>query len=103
MLYGPHVCGEALHIDPSSNQILSGSWRKYNTLEVWDYSSGEKVTSVPSDPRGDSMVKSRLFDLPSAVFSASICPSGTCAGLIAATSGDQVFLVSIDRANKKAP
>lgn len=33
-LYGPHVCGDALHIDPSTNQILSGSWRKHTTLEV---------------------------------------------------------------------
>ncbi|XP_058263270.1 uncharacterized WD repeat-containing protein all2124-like [Hemibagrus wyckioides] len=131
MLYGPHVCGDALHIDPSTNQILSGSWRKYTTLEVWDYSSGKKVTSVPPDPLGDSMmytcqwmecdhivaaggranalrildrhtltVKSRLFDLPSAVFSSSICPSGKWAGLIAATSGDQVFLLSMDHRKK---
>ncbi|XP_053496275.1 uncharacterized protein LOC128617238 isoform X2 [Ictalurus furcatus] len=131
MLYGPHVCGEALHVDPSANQILSGSWRKYTTLEVWDYSSGKKVSSVPPDPHGDSMmytcqwlgqdhivaagghanalrvvdrhsqtVKARLFDLPSAVFSSSICPSGRWAGLIAATSGDQVFLLVIDQQEK---
>ncbi|MCJ8738171.1 hypothetical protein PDJAM_G00032610 [Pangasius djambal] len=128
MLYGPHVCGEALDIDPSTNQILSGSWRKHTTLEVWDYGSGKKVTSVPPDPHGDSMiytcqwlgrdhiiaagghanalrvfdrhsltVKSRLFDLPSAVFSSSVCPSEKWAGLIAATSGDQVFLLVMDQ------
>ncbi|KAK3528954.1 hypothetical protein QTP70_014146 [Hemibagrus guttatus] len=131
MLYGPHVCGDALHIDPSTNQILSGSWRKYTTLEVWDYSSGTKVTSVPPDPHRDSMiytcqwlgcdhivaggghanalrildrhtlmVKSQLFDLPTAVFGSSICPSGKWAGLIAATSGDQVFLLSMDHRKK---
>ncbi|XP_060795357.1 WD repeat-containing protein 38-like isoform X2 [Neoarius graeffei] len=75
MLYGPHVCGEALHINPSTNQILSGSWRKHTTLEV----------------------KSRLSDLPSAVFSSSICPSERWPGLIAATSGSQVFLVVMDQ------
>ncbi|KAF4084628.1 hypothetical protein AMELA_G00108390 [Ameiurus melas] len=122
---------QALHVDPSANQILSGSWRKYTTLEVWDYSSGKKVSSVPPDPHGDSMiytcqwlgrdhivaagglanalrvidrhsqrVKARLFDLPSAVFSSSICPSGRWAGLIAATSGHQVFLLVFDQQGK---
>ncbi|KAG7325420.1 hypothetical protein KOW79_011736 [Hemibagrus wyckioides] len=123
-------------------EFISGGWD--NTIQVkdhffyaslaltvWDYSSGKKVTSVPPDPLGDSMmytcqwmecdhivaaggranalrildrhtltVKSRLFDLPSAVFSSSICPSGKWAGLIAATSGDQVFLLSMDHRKK---
>ncbi|KAF7704966.1 dynein assembly factor with WDR repeat domains 1-like [Silurus meridionalis] len=124
MLYGPHVCGEALHIDPLTNQVLSGSWRKENTLEVWDYISCKKVTSIPADPEGDSRmytcqwlggdhiiaagskantlrvidrhsfkVKSRLYDLPYAVFSSSACRSGKGEWLIAATSGDRVFLL----------
>lgn len=44
-----------------------------------------------------SQVKSRFFDLPSAVFSTSICPSKKWAGLIAATSGEQVFLLVTDQ------
>ncbi|KAF5892118.1 WD repeat-containing protein 38-like [Clarias magur] len=128
MLYGPHVCGEALHIDPVTNQILSGSWRKDDHLEVWDYSSGKKVTSVPPDPQGDSLiyacqwlgrdhiiaggcqsnavriidrhslqVTSRLFDLPSPVFSVAICPSEERPKLVAASCGDQVFILVIDQ------
>ncbi|XP_072523808.1 WD repeat-containing protein 82-like [Salminus brasiliensis] len=124
MFSGPHVCGDTLQIDPASNQILSGSWRKYNTLEVWDYDSGKKLSDIPPDPQGYSRIytchwfgkdhiiaaggqenmlrvvdrhslktESRLCDLPSAVFSSSVCPSGQWAGLIAASSGDQVFLL----------
>ncbi|CAD5120830.1 DgyrCDS9384 [Dimorphilus gyrociliatus] len=33
-LYGPHICGDALDIDPIHNHILSGSWRKNNVLQV---------------------------------------------------------------------
>ncbi|KAM9462402.1 uncharacterized protein Hap1MRO34_016343 isoform 1-T1 [Clarias gariepinus] len=128
MLYGPHVCGEALHIDPATHQILSGSWRKDDPLEVWDYSSGKKVTSVPPDPQGDSLiytcqwldgdhiiaggcqinalrvidrhslqVTSRLFDLPSPVFSVSICPSEEGSKLIAASCGEQVYILVLDQ------
>ncbi|XP_026864999.1 WD repeat-containing protein 38-like isoform X2 [Electrophorus electricus] len=125
MFSGPHVCGEALHIDPSTNQILCGSWRKYNTLEAWDYNSGKKVFDVPEDPHGDSRVytchwfgqdyitaaggqsnmlrvvdrhrlttASRLFGLSAAVYSSAVCLSGKWAGLIAAASGDSVFLLN---------
>ncbi|KAM4624485.1 uncharacterized protein ACJ7VT_005333 [Polymixia lowei] len=33
-IWGPHVCGEAVHIDPDRNHILTGSWRIHNMLEV---------------------------------------------------------------------
>ncbi|XP_007235955.2 WD repeat-containing protein 5B [Astyanax mexicanus] len=132
MLYGPHVCGDALHINPASNQILSGSWRRYNTLEVWDYDSGRKVSEVPQDPHENSRIytcywsgqdhliggggqanilrvvnhhsletESRLFDLSSAVYSSSVCLSGQWAGLIAASSGKQVFLLHRNQNTKK--
>uniref|UniRef100_H3A5P2 Uncharacterized protein n=1 Tax=Latimeria chalumnae TaxID=7897 RepID=H3A5P2_LATCH len=32
--FGPHICGDALDIDPSNKQILTGSWRKDNPLQV---------------------------------------------------------------------
>uniref|UniRef100_A0A3P9AN43 Anaphase-promoting complex subunit 4-like WD40 domain-containing protein n=1 Tax=Esox lucius TaxID=8010 RepID=A0A3P9AN43_ESOLU len=56
MLAGPHVCGDSLQIDPAANHILSGSWRKDNPLEIWDYGSGHKVTDVPHDSQGDSKI-----------------------------------------------
>ncbi|KAK6467596.1 WD repeat-containing protein 78-like [Huso huso] len=57
-LSGPHICGDALQIDPSTNQILSGSWRKERALEVWDYNSGEKVTEISDDQDGHSLIYS---------------------------------------------
>ncbi|XP_048869094.1 uncharacterized protein LOC125741790 isoform X2 [Brienomyrus brachyistius] len=56
MLSGPHICGDSLHIDPVTNQILSGSWRKEKALEIWEYSSGQKICEVPEDPHGQSRV-----------------------------------------------
>ncbi|XP_027014850.2 uncharacterized protein LOC113650621 isoform X2 [Tachysurus fulvidraco] len=108
MLYGPHVCGDALQIDPSTNQILSGSWRKDSTLEMYTckwmggdiVAAGGHANALRVLDRHSLSVKARLFDLPYAVYSSSICPSGKWAGLIAATCGDQVFLLSMDHRKK---
>ena len=32
--YGPHICGDALDIDSERGQVLTGSWRVDNTLQV---------------------------------------------------------------------
>jgi WD40 repeat protein len=44
-IYGPHICGDALDI--VNNDIVSGSWRPKDQLELWDFGSGEKITTVP--------------------------------------------------------
>jgi WD40 repeat protein len=44
-IYGPHICGDALDI--CGNEILTGSWRPENQLEIWDYGSGQKISTVP--------------------------------------------------------
>ncbi|CAL8303379.1 unnamed protein product [Lota lota] len=122
-IWGPHVCGEALHVDATKNQILSGSWRTNNSLEVWDYSSGRKVCDV-SDPKHDSKIytchwlgeghmvaggsqantlsvisrhslqtEGRLRGLGSPVYSTSVCVSGKRSGLIAGSSGSSVYIL----------
>lgn len=48
-LYGPHICGDALDIDPAHNHILTGSWRTETPLQIWDFGSGEKIKDVPHD------------------------------------------------------
>uniref|UniRef100_A0A8C5QPW3 Uncharacterized protein n=1 Tax=Leptobrachium leishanense TaxID=445787 RepID=A0A8C5QPW3_9ANUR len=55
---GPHVCGDAIDIDPKTNQILIGSWRRQESLEVWDSLTGRKVQTVPTDCRGPCSVYS---------------------------------------------
>ena len=44
-IYGPHICGDALDI--CGNEIVTGSWRANNQLEVWDFTTGNKISSVP--------------------------------------------------------
>ena len=31
---GPHVCGDSIDIDAKNNHLITGSWRKYSTLQV---------------------------------------------------------------------
>lgn len=64
-IFGPHICGDALDIQSLSmsstnRQILTGSWRKDKTLQIWDHGSGKLIKDVPSDYNG-SMVCSRDF------------------------------------------
>ncbi|OAF70648.1 hypothetical protein A3Q56_01584 [Intoshia linei] len=46
---GPHLCGDGLDIDPENDQILTGSWRKSNTLQLWDFKTGNKIRDVLED------------------------------------------------------
>lgn len=55
-LHGPHICGDALDIDPYNNHILTGSWRKKDVLQIWDFSSAEKIKDVPPDPMGHTQI-----------------------------------------------
>jgi len=41
---GPHICGDSLDIDPMHNQILTGSWRKDNPLQVSLISDSRSVS-----------------------------------------------------------
>jgi WD40 repeat protein len=47
--FGPHICGDALDIDPVYSHILTGSWRKDTPLQIWDFGTGEKIKDVPQD------------------------------------------------------
>lgn len=44
-IYGPHICGDSL--DVCGNEILAGSWRPNNQLEIFDFGSGKKITDIP--------------------------------------------------------
>jgi WD40 repeat protein len=47
-LSGPHVCGDALHIEPSSLNIVTGSWRYQDSLQIWDFVSGKLLSTLQS-------------------------------------------------------
>ncbi|XP_069125374.1 uncharacterized protein [Argopecten irradians] len=43
-IHGPHICGDSLDI--RGFEILTGSWTKNDTLQIWDYSEGKLKKSV---------------------------------------------------------
>jgi len=43
-IYGPAISGDALDI--KGNTILTGSWRNKDQLELWDFGSRKKITTV---------------------------------------------------------
>lgn len=45
--FGPHICGESLDIDDTGKKIITGSWREYKQLQLWDYGSGELIEDIP--------------------------------------------------------
>lgn len=53
---GPHVCGEGLDIDPKFNHILIASWRKQDSLQVWDFASGKLIKTIPADYGNESLL-----------------------------------------------
>ena len=51
-IFGPHVCGDAIDVVESAGgtnncEILVGSWRDTNALQVWDIGSGRLVQDIP--------------------------------------------------------
>mmetsp|Transcript_9074 Transcript_9074/g.9125 ORF Transcript_9074/g.9125 Transcript_9074/m.9125 type:complete len:358 (-) Transcript_9074:178-1251(-) len=44
-IYGAHICGDSLDI--VGNEILAGSWRPENQLEVYDMRSGDRTLNIP--------------------------------------------------------
>nr|XP_060636530.1 uncharacterized WD repeat-containing protein alr2800-like [Anolis sagrei ordinatus] len=53
---GPHICGDAVSIDKTGTQILTGSWRRNNTLQIWDAETCAKIMDIPEDFRGHSQI-----------------------------------------------
>jgi len=42
-LFGAHVCGDSM--DVSGDTILTGSWRPQDQIQLWDFGSGECISS----------------------------------------------------------
>ncbi|CAF1088641.1 unnamed protein product [Adineta steineri] len=57
---GPNICGDALDIVDERQTILTGSWRKNSTLQIWDFSSG-KLIKDPFRSKATSMLYCTKF------------------------------------------
>ncbi|EEY62684.1 uncharacterized protein PITG_14466 [Phytophthora infestans T30-4] len=66
-IYGPHVAGDAVDMN-TRGEILTGSWRPENPLELWDFGSGKRLLTVPWN---QSAIRSEPCFLYSAQFSKS--------------------------------
>jgi WD40 repeat protein len=45
-IVGPHICGDALDIEPFTLNVLTGSWRTENQVEIWDFGSGKSLRQL---------------------------------------------------------
>lgn len=49
-IFGTHICGNAIDINPKDNTILTGSWRSHHEgLQIWDYREGELIRDIPDE------------------------------------------------------
>eukprot|EP01137_Pigoraptor_chileana_P033053 Opistho-2@23418 len=44
-VFGVNLCGDAMDINGTT--ILTGSWRKENALQMWDFRSGNHLVDIP--------------------------------------------------------
>jgi WD40 repeat protein len=74
---GPHICGEG--IDARGNEILTASWTRMNSLQIWDFRTMSllKTLNVPdaANDKGEFMYSAQLCDNQTVL----AVGSGTCA------------------------
>lgn len=74
---GPHICGEG--IDTRGNEVLTASWTRQNSLQIWDFRTMGLLTTlnVPnaSTDKGEFMYSAQMCDNRTVV----AVGSGTCA------------------------
>jgi len=77
VLVGPHICGEG--IDARGNEILTASWTRINSLQIWDFRTMGLLTTlnVPNaaNDKGEYMYAAQLCDNQTVL----AVGSGTCA------------------------
>jgi WD40 repeat protein len=77
VIAGPHICGEG--IDARGNEILTASWTRLNSLQIWDFRTMGLLTTlnVPNaaNDKGEYMYAAQLCDNQTVL----AVGSGTCA------------------------
>ncbi|XP_066587692.1 small ribosomal subunit protein RACK1-like [Prorops nasuta] len=48
-LEGVHICGDALDISRNGKEIITCSWQRKNTIQLWDYGSGKLIVNIEPD------------------------------------------------------
>jgi len=58
-VYGPHICGDG--IDIKGPYILTASWVEEEALQVWDFSDGRMLYSIPFDKKSGEFLYAAQF------------------------------------------
>merc|ERR1719198_1398177 len=45
-LWNCYLCGDAVDFSATGNEVLTGSWRTENALQIWDFGTGAPVENV---------------------------------------------------------
>jgi WD40 repeat protein len=57
-VFGTHICGEALCFLNRGRQMITGSWRDKQQLQLWDVGTGKVIRSVTiADPDGENALQ----------------------------------------------
>lgn len=51
-LWNCYPCGDAVDLSSTGDQILVGSWRASDALQLWDFGSGQMIETVSWSPPG---------------------------------------------------
>ncbi|XP_015604473.1 uncharacterized protein LOC107272147 isoform X1 [Cephus cinctus] len=46
---GVHMCGDGIDISKTGKEILTCSWQKKNSMQLWDYQSNRQIVSLEPD------------------------------------------------------
>lgn len=49
-IFGPHICGESIDINPKDNTILTASWRRHDGIQIWDYREATLQKTILEHP-----------------------------------------------------
>lgn len=93
-IYGPHVAGDAIDIN-DRDEILTGSWRPENPLELWDYGSGKRLSVVPWN---QSSIRAEPCFLYAAQFSSA--PNGQQLIAAGGSGSNEAKVFNHDASNK---
>ena len=93
---GPHICGEG--IDTRGNEILTASWSRQNSLQIWDFRTTGLLTTlnVPNaaNEKGEFMYAAQFCDNRTVVAAGS----GTCScHVINIDSNEEIARLSLSK------
>ena len=60
-IFGPHICGQAIDIDPIENTVLTASWRRQNGLQLWDYRETKLIKTYEEEQNDYSLYYGAQF------------------------------------------